>query len=53
MNTNMTGFRFFYLCVVEFWMKVASALEGLGCFSILLVGELPYLFEKALCMCEG
>ena len=31
MNTNMTGFRWFFenLCVFVFWTKVASALEGL------------------------
>ena len=31
MNTNMTGFKWFFkkLCVLVLWMKVASALEGL------------------------
>ena len=32
MNTNMTGFRFFFknLCILVLWMKVTSALEGLN-----------------------
>ena len=31
MNSNMTGFRWFSknLCILVFWAKVASALEGL------------------------
>ena len=44
MNTNMTGFRWFFknLCVPVLWMDVATALEG-------LVNGILRTSKKSLC----